>query len=96
MAKRRRGNRQDKHPIYETIKALIPTVEKQKIVNFSTNLLNNLKQQKLLFEGWQKQREARRKIKMEIRVQLLSQLKEYKDKIDELTEKIFETLEATT
>jgi hypothetical protein len=33
---------------------------------------------------------------MEIRVQLLSQLKEYKDKIDELTEKIFETLEATT
>uniref|UniRef100_A0A7C2PKE6 Type I restriction enzyme endonuclease subunit n=1 Tax=candidate division WOR-3 bacterium TaxID=2052148 RepID=A0A7C2PKE6_UNCW3 len=86
----------DKHPIYETIKALIPATEKQKIVNFATNLLNNLKQQKLLFEGWQKQREARRKIKMEIRVQLLSQLKEYKDKIDELTEKIFETLEAKT
>ncbi|MEM2780568.1 MAG: HsdR family type I site-specific deoxyribonuclease [Candidatus Bathyarchaeia archaeon] len=86
----------DKHPIYEITKTIIPTAEKQKIINFTTNLLNSLKEKKLLFEGWQKQREARRNIKVEIRLQLLSQLKEYKEKIDELTEKIFETIEATT
>lgn len=83
----------DKYPLYEAIKSVLPEVEKQRVVDFIGNLILYLENRNLLFKGWQQQRDVRRKVKAEIRIQLLSRFKNYRCKIDELTEKIFEALE---
>jgi type I restriction enzyme R subunit len=86
----------DKYPIYEAIKTILPQLEKQRTVDFIDDLLRNLENKKLLFKGWQQQRDIRRKIRAEVRLQLLSKFKNYRNKIDNLMEAIFESMETTT
>jgi type I restriction enzyme R subunit len=83
----------DKYPVYEAIKSVLPQLEKQKAIDFIRNLLSYLEKGKLLFQGWQQQRDVRRKVKAEIRLLLLSKFKNHRGKIDELTEGIFGALE---
>ena len=83
----------DKYRLYEAIKSVIPEIEKQKAISFVNNLSTHLQKRKLLFKGWQLQRDVRRKVKAETRLLLLSKFRDYRDKIDELTEGIFGALE---
>jgi hypothetical protein len=83
----------DKYPVYEAIKSSLPEIDRQETVTFINNLSSHLEKKKLLFKGWQLQRDIRRKVKAEIRLLLLSEFRKYKSKIDELTEKIFSALE---
>ncbi len=83
----------DKYPLYEAIKDIIPEVEKQRVIGFIDDLLIHLRKEKLLFKGWQLQRDIRRKVKAETRLLLLSKFRDYKDKIDDLTEGVFGALE---
>ena len=83
----------DKYPLYEAIKSVLPKIEKQKAITFINNLSTHLEKKKLLFKGWQLQRDVRRKVKAETRLMLLSKFRAYRNKIDELTEGIFGALE---
>jgi len=83
----------DKYPLYEALKNVLPEIEKQKVTTFINNLSTHLEKKKLLFKGWQLQRDVRRKVKAETRLLLLSELRDYKNKIDELTDGIFGALE---
>ncbi|MEM3369097.1 MAG: HsdR family type I site-specific deoxyribonuclease, partial [Thermoproteota archaeon] len=83
----------DKYPLYEAIRSILPSIEKQRVIALVNDLLAHLEEKKLLFKGWQLQRDVRRKLKVEIRLQLLSKLRNYKSKIDEITEGIFGALE---
>jgi type I restriction enzyme R subunit len=85
---------EDKYPIYEAVKSVIPDADDSKAIAFSTDLLSHLKGEKLLFDGWHKQRDVRRRIKAEMRILLLSKFKEYKSKIDELEDAMFAALES--
>jgi len=82
----------DKYPIYEAIKSILPKIEKQRAIAFIDNLLIHLENKKLLFKGWQLQRDVQRKVRAETRLLLLSKFRNYRDKIDELTEAIFGAL----
>jgi type I restriction enzyme R subunit len=82
-----------KYPLYEALKSVLPWVEKQKAIAFINNLSTHLEEKKLLFKGWQQQRDVRRKVKAETRLLLLSEFRDYRDKVDELTKEIFEALE---
>ncbi|MGC8997730.1 MAG: type I restriction endonuclease subunit R, partial [Fervidicoccaceae archaeon] len=53
----------DKYPLYEAIKNIIPQVERQRVLDFIDILLIHLRRENLLFEGWQLQRDIRRKVK---------------------------------
>ena len=83
----------DRYPVYEAIMSTVPEAGKQKAVSFISSLLSHLTEKGMLFEGWQQQRDVRRKVKAEVRVLLLSKFKEHKGKIDKLTESVFEALE---
>jgi len=83
----------DKYPLYEAIKSILPKIEKQRAIAFIDNLLTHLENKKLLFKGWQLQRDIRRMVKAETRLLLLSNFRDHRDKIDELTEAVFEALE---
>ncbi|MGC9115916.1 MAG: type I restriction endonuclease subunit R [Fervidicoccaceae archaeon] len=83
----------DKYPLYEAIKNIIPQVERQRVLDFIDILLIHLRRENLLFEGWQLQRDIRRKVKAETRLLLLSKFRDYKGKIDDLTEGVFGALE---
>ncbi len=85
----------DKYPIYEAIKAIVPQIDKQKATVFIERLLGKLEEKKLLFEGWQMQREVKRQVKQETKILLFKEFKEFKDKIEELTDRIFAVLERT-
>lgn len=84
---------EDKYPIYEAIKLILPDMEKGKIVDFVNGFVAHLEGKKLIFLGWQLQRDVRRKVKEEIRIKLISKFKNYRSKSDELTERIFTALE---
>lgn len=84
---------EEKYPIYEAIKLVLPDLEKKKAINFIDELIGHLESKKLVFPGWQLQRDVRRKVKEEMRIKLLSKFKNYRNKIDDLTEKIFVALE---
>jgi hypothetical protein len=84
---------EEKYPIYEAIKLVLSDLEKKKAINFIDELIGHLENKKLVFPGWQLQRDVRRKMKEEIRIKLLSKFKNYRNKIDDLTEKIFVALE---
>lgn len=83
----------DKYPLYEAIKSVLPRIEKQRAVNFINSLSTHLEKRKMLFKGWQLQRDVRRKVKAETRLLLLSKFRDYRKKIDELTERVFGALE---
>jgi hypothetical protein len=83
----------EKYPLYEALKNVLPEIEKQRAINFINDLLTHLEKQKLLFKGWQLQRDVRRKVKAEIRLLLLSKFRDYGSKMDELTDSTFEALE---
>jgi hypothetical protein len=83
----------DKYPLYEAMKTVLPDIEKQKAVSFINHLTEHLQKLGLLFEGWQLQRDVRRKVKSETRFLLLSDYKEHRDKVDELTEQLFGAME---
>jgi len=83
----------EKYPLYEAIKSVIPDVEKNRVISFIDLLLSHLRKKKLIFEGWQSQRDVRRSVRAEVRLLLLSRFREYRNKIDELTERIFDALE---
>ncbi|MQY70293.1 MAG: response regulator [Firmicutes bacterium] len=83
----------DKYPVYEAIKFVVPGLEKEEAVNFVNFLLKTLERKNLLFKDWQIQRDVRRKVKIEIRIHVLSRFKKYEAKVNGLTEKIFEALE---
>ncbi|MEM3661183.1 MAG: hypothetical protein QXU11_12480, partial [Thermoproteota archaeon] len=83
----------EKYPVYEALKNMIPETGDQRILSFTDRLLTHLEDRKLLFKGWQQQREVRRRIMAEIRLLLLSEFKDYRNKIDTLTERVFEALE---
>lgn len=83
----------DKYPLYEALKTVIPELERQRALNFIDKLLAHLNEKKLLFKGWQLQREVRRKIKAELRFLLLLNFRDKKSKIDELMENTFRALE---
>ncbi|MEM2983423.1 MAG: HsdR family type I site-specific deoxyribonuclease, partial [Candidatus Bathyarchaeia archaeon] len=83
----------DKYPIYESLKTILPEIEKQTALSFTNNLLNNLQKKGLTFKGWQIQRDVRRRVRAEIRLLLLREFKEHRDRIDELEEGIFKSLE---
>jgi len=84
---------EEKYPIYEAIKLVLPDLEKKKVIVFIAEVTCHLESKKLVFPGWQLQRDVRRKVKEEIRIKLLSKFKNYRNKIDDLTEKIFVALE---
>jgi len=83
----------DKYPVYEAIRSVLPGIEKQRAIALTKELLDHLSDKKLIFKGWQQQRDVRRKVKLEIRLQLLSKLRNYRSKIDETTDGIFGALE---
>jgi type I restriction enzyme R subunit len=83
----------ERYPLYEALKIVLPELDKQEAVDFINSLLSHLENKKLRFKGWQLQRDIRRKIKMEIRLLLLSKFKNYRQKIDEMTDVLFEALE---
>jgi len=83
----------DKYPLYEGLKTVIPDQEKQRAIACVNSLISHLEKGGLLFKGWQLQRDVRRKVKAEIRLVLLSEYKDYRSKIDELTERMFAALE---
>ena len=83
----------DRYPLYEAMKSVLPRIEKQRAVNFINSLSTHLEKRKMLFKGWQLQRDVRRKVKAETRLLLLSKFRDYRGKIDELTEGIFGALE---
>jgi len=83
----------DKYPLYEALKTVLPDAEKQKAIVFINRLKDHLENFGLLFEGWQLQRDVRRKVKAETRFILLADYKEHRDKIDDLTEQLFAAME---
>jgi type I restriction enzyme R subunit len=83
----------DKYPIYEAMKSVVLGIDKQRIIAFINELLIHLQEKKLLFNGWQQQRDVRHKVRVEIRLQLLSKLRNYRSKLDDMTEGIFAALE---
>jgi type I restriction enzyme R subunit len=83
----------DKYPVYEAIKNVLPEINRQKAIVFINSLSVHLEKRKFLFKGWQQQRDVRRKVKAETRLLLLSEFKNYKNKVDELTDGIFSALE---
>ena len=83
----------DKYPVYEAIRSILPEVGKQRAASFVSNLLTHLGEKGMLFKGWQQQRDIRRKLKAETRLLLLSGFRDYKSKIDKLTESVCEALE---
>ena len=83
----------DKYRLYEALKTVLPDAEKQKAIVFINHLKDHLEKSGLLFEGWQLQRDVRRKVKSETRFLILSDYKEHHDKIDGLTEQLFGALE---
>jgi type I restriction enzyme R subunit len=83
----------ERYPLYEAIKSVLPELEKRKAIDFINSLLTHLENKKLRFKGWQLQRDIRRKVKAEIRLLLLSKFRNYRRKVDELTEGLFEALE---
>jgi hypothetical protein len=83
----------DKFAIYEAFKGMVPDVQKEIALDFVGRLLDTLKIKNLLFEDWQEQRDVRRKVMAEIRLMLLTEFKDYKGKIDELTEALYQALE---
>jgi type I restriction enzyme R subunit len=83
----------ERYPLYEALKIVLPELDKQEAVDFINSLLSHLENKKLRFKGWQLQRDIRRKIRMEIRLLLLSKFKNYRQKIDEMTDVLFEALE---
>jgi type I restriction enzyme R subunit len=83
----------ERYPLYEALKSVLPELDKQEAVDFIDSLLSHLENKKLRFKGWQLQRDIRRKIRMEIRLLLLSKFKNYRQKVDELTDVLFEALE---
>jgi type I restriction enzyme R subunit len=85
----------EKYPLYEAIKIVLPETDKQKTIAFITRLLTHLESRKLLFKNWQNQRDIRRKAKAETRLMLLSEFKEHKNKIEDLTDGIINALEKT-
>jgi len=86
----------DRYPIYEAIKSILPDIEKKKVISFIDTLLTHLRRRKLLFKGWQQQRDVRRKVKGEIRLLLLSRFKDRRSKIDDLMESVFRALGEVT
>lgn len=82
-----------KYPIYEALNSILPEIEKKKALSFIDKLLTRLKEKGLLFKEWQHQREVRRRVNQEIRLLLLAEFKNYKDKIDKLNQGVFEALE---
>ena len=85
----------EKYPLYEAIKIVLSETDKQKTIAFITRLLAHLESRKLLFKNWQNQRDIRRKVKAETRLMLLSEFKEHKSKIEDLTDGIVNALEKT-
>ncbi len=83
----------DKYPLYEALKTVLPDADKQKAIVFINHLKDHLEESGLLFEGWQLQRDVRRKVKSETRFIILSDYREHRDKIDELTEQLFGAME---
>jgi type I restriction enzyme R subunit len=83
----------ERYPLYEALKTVLPDIEKQKAVTSIIRLIDHLKELDLLFEGWQLQRDVRRKVRSETRLLLLSEYKEHRNKIDELTEQLFGAME---
>jgi type I restriction enzyme R subunit len=83
----------ERFALFEAFKGVVPDVQKALVVDFAGRLLDTLKAKNLLFEGWQEQRDVRRRVMAEIRVMLLAEFKGYKSKIDELTEAIYGALE---
>lgn len=78
--------------LYETVKNILPEEDKERVLHFVDKLLSILRKKKLLFPGWQEQREVRKAVKREIRLHILTTFKERKDKIDELMEDLFRSL----
>jgi mannitol-1-phosphate/altronate dehydrogenase len=72
---------------------MVPELEKQKAIDFINSLLSHLENKKLRFKGWQLQRDIRQKVKVEIMLLLLSKFRNYRQKVDELTDVLFEALE---
>ena len=83
----------NKYPVYEVLRSIVPEIDKKKAVSFVDNLLTRLEGRKLIFKDWQVQREIRRKVKAELRLQLLAEFKNYKNKLDKMTDGVFEALE---
>ena len=83
----------DKYPIFEAMKTILPDLDKQTALTTINTLLKRLEEKELLFNGWQQQRDIRRRIRAEIRLQLLSQFKNHRNKIDDLKEAIYESME---
>ena len=72
---------------------MAPDVKKELALDFAGRLLDTLKLRNLLFDGWQEQRDVRRKVMAEIRLMLLSEFREHRTKIDELTDAVYQALE---
>ncbi|MBC7330553.1 HsdR family type I site-specific deoxyribonuclease [bacterium] len=66
----------DKHPIFEAIKSRLPQVEKEKVLDFVNRLLSTLRDKKLLFKGWYLQKSVSVQVRIEVRIRLLSWLKD--------------------
>jgi hypothetical protein len=83
----------ERFAVYEAFKSVIPDAKKELVLDFVARLMASLKARNLVFDGWQEQRDVRRRVMAEIRLMLLSEFKNYKRKLDELTEAIYQALE---
>ncbi|HDN90896.1 MAG TPA: hypothetical protein ENG56_00875 [Candidatus Aenigmarchaeota archaeon] len=77
------------------MKSIVPDVEEERVIDFIDSLITHLERKGLLFDGWQQQRDVRRRVKGEIRLMLLVKFKDKKDRIDDLMEAVFTALEET-
>ena len=83
----------DRYAVYEALIAVIPELDEQVALEFVDTLLRHLRGSGLLFRGWRQQRDIRRKVRCETRLMLLSRLKRWRSRIDDLTEGVFRALE---
>jgi type I restriction enzyme R subunit len=83
----------DKYPVYEAVKFVLPDADKARIIDFADDLKTHLRGKKLIFKGWQLQRDVRRKVRQEIRIRVYARFKDHKAKVNDLTERIFAALE---
>ena len=83
----------ERYPVYEALRLTIPDLDKNRAIRLTNEILNHLESKKLLFHGWSLQRDVRREVKKELRIKLIAGLRNYKNKIDDLVDKIFYALE---
>ena len=84
------------HAIMEAIMTVLSgLISEEEATAFAKELIRDLENKKLIFKGWRKQKGVFKRVKGEVRIKLLIRFKDFRDKLDELLERIMDALEET-